>query len=424
MAQGYTGYTIFSPEVTIKDSANLDSFSRLRVSNPFGIFNNQFTYDLSPLIFEQIPGTAGTITHNSVDRLAEISTNGSSGDLVYMQSYEHMPYQPGRSQLVFITFNMFPPGSAIASSSRKFVGLSDLANNGFQFRSDGTSGGTEFLILSTTSNGGQFANQPGWNLDKMDGTGPSGKILDLTRPQILVIDFQALYVGRVRFGFDIDGSIIYAHEFLNANTTALFPYIATANLPIIAGIEDLSSASDIMHFICCSVASEGGLEDSQRFGYNFSLDGSITALPATLTYLTSVRPAQVFPSGGIDNRTKMILESVDFLNTGNRAARYVLGIGASLNTPTYNLYNTNNSAVEYDTAGLSTAIPSIIFDSGYVSSGGGSRSVDVSTDVQSKYPITLDAGGQPRDLGTIFLYAQGIGGTTDLYYTLKWREIR
>lgn len=424
MSQGYTGYTIFSPEISIKDSANLDAFSRLRISNPLGIFNNQFTYDLTPLVFENILGTSGTITYDSSNRLAEISTNSFFGDIVYMQSYEYIPYQPGKSQLVFITFNLFPPGSATTGSSRKFVGLSDLSNNGFQFRSDGTPGNTEFLILSTTSSGSQFVAQSGWNIDKLDGTGPSGKILDLSKPQILVIDFQALYVGRVRFGFDIDGSIIYTHEFLNSNTSLQFPYIATANLPIIAGIEDLNNASDTMHFICCSVVSEGGLEDAQRFGYNFSLDGSITTLPSTLTYLTSIRPTQFFPSGGIENRVKITLESVDFLNTGNKAARYILGIGANLNTPTYNPYNLNKSAVEHDVAGTSTATPSIIFDSGYVSSGGGSKSVSVSSNVHNKYPITLDASGQPRNLGTIFLYAQGIGGTTDLYYTLKWREVR
>lgn len=421
MAQGFTRN---DTAITIKDSPNLDSFSRLRVSNPLTIFSNQFTYDLSPLKFEQIPGAAGSITYNSTDRLAEIDTGGSFGDIVYMQSYEYMPYQPGRSQLVFITFNLFPSGSAISGSSRKFVGLSDLSNNGFQFRSDGTSGNTEFVILSTTGNGSQVAGQGAWNLDKLDGTGPSGKTLDLTRPQILVIDFQALYVGRVRFGFDIDGEIIYAHEFLNSNSSPQLPYIATANLPIIAGIEDLSSASDTMHFICCSVASEGGLEDAQRFGYNFSLDGSKTSLGTGLTYLTSIRPRATFGPSSIDNRVKFVLDSIDILNTGNDAAYYQIGIGATLNTPTYADYNTNYSVMEVDTVGTSTAAPVIVFESGHVSSGGGNRTVSVSAEIVSKYPISLDASGQPRSLGTIFLYAKAITGSADLYYSIRWKEIR
>jgi hypothetical protein len=421
MAQGFTRN---DTAITIKDSANLDSFSRLRVSNPLTIFSNQFTYDLSPLKFEKITGTAGSITYNSTDRLAEIDTGGSVGDIVYMQSYEHIPYQPGRSQLVFITFNMFPPGSATVGSSRKFVGLSDSSSNGLMFRSDGTNGGADFIIHSTTSSGSQVAAQNSWNLDKLNGTGPSGKTLDLQKPQILIIDFQALYVGRVRFGFDIDGEIVYAHEFLNANTSFQFPYIATANLPIIAGMEDILGASDTMHFICCSVASEGGSEDAQRFGYNFSLDGSKTGLGTGLTYLTSLRPRGTFGPSAIGNRVKFVLDSIDILNTGNNAAYYQIGIGATLNTPTYANYNTNYSAIEYDTVGTSTGAPTIVFESGHVSSGGGVRSVSVSAEIVGKYPITLDASGQPRGLGTLFLYAKSLTNTTDLYYSIKWKEIR
>ena len=52
--QGYAGYNIMDSAVTIKDSANLDAFSRLRVSNPLILHNSQFTYDLAPLIMEQI----------------------------------------------------------------------------------------------------------------------------------------------------------------------------------------------------------------------------------------------------------------------------------------------------------------------------------------------------------------------------------
>jgi len=74
MAQGYTGYTIFNPDVTIRDSANLDAFSRLRVSNPLTLFNAQFTYNLQPLLFEQITSGAGaTIAHNTTNRYAAMT---------------------------------------------------------------------------------------------------------------------------------------------------------------------------------------------------------------------------------------------------------------------------------------------------------------------------------------------------------------
>ena len=69
MAQGYSGYSIIDPDVAIRDSANLDAFSRLRVSNPLILHNSQLTYDLAPIIYEQITnGSGATITYDSTNR--------------------------------------------------------------------------------------------------------------------------------------------------------------------------------------------------------------------------------------------------------------------------------------------------------------------------------------------------------------------
>lgn len=425
MAQGYTGYNIIENAITIKDGANLDAFSRLRVSNPLTIFSNQFTYDASPLLFEQIvSGTIGapTITYDSTNRLMVLSiAGGTGGDAAVMQSYEYIPYQPGRSQLVFITFNFFP-GVSVNNNSIKTVGLGEILE-GFFFQYNGATARAEFVIASTTLNGSQVVSQNFWNLDRLNGSGPSGITLDLTETQILVIDFQALYVGRVRFGFDIGGEIIYAHEFLNANSLR-YPYIATANLPIFAGITGvaLSIGYEEMYFICCSVASEGGLEDSQRFGYNFSYNNSLLTVPATLSHVASIRPTTTF--GGITNRVKFVLEEIEILNTGNRPIFWLLGIDAKVNAPNFNAYNLNYSAMEIDVVGVSLNAPAVVFDSGYIASGTGTKSTASSRLIQSKYPITLDAAGLPRDAGTVSLYANGVGGTSTMYYVLKWKEIR
>lgn len=424
MAQGYTKNTIVLPDIVFADSPNLDAFSRLRVSNALTIFSNQFTYDLSPLVFEQFASGGTTIiTFDSTNRLAILTfLLANAGDEVYMQSYEYIPYQPGRSQLVFITFNMFP-GGLISNDTYRYAGLGDK-DNGFYFEWDTSD--FRFTILSNTSTGSQFVYQPSWNLDPLNGSGPSGITIDFRLTQILVIDFQALYVGRVRFGFDIDGQIIYAHEFVNANQPGIpTPYIATVNLPIRVGMGCFGSLiTDAMYFICCSVASEGGAEDAQKFGYNFSLDGSVLGLGAspTLNYITSIRPASTF--NALTTRIKFVLDSIEIINTGNRAAYYQLGIGATIGTPTYTAVNASYSAMEYDTAGTSSANPTLVFDSGHVPSGGGSKNISIAETIQSKYPITLDATGNPRDLGTLFMYGYGIGGATDIYYSIRWKEIR
>ena len=135
MSQGFAGYNIMDTAVSIKDSANLDAFSRLRVSNPLILHNSQFTYDLAPIIMEQITnGSGATVTYDSTNRCALMTFSSTpTGGKAYMQSYEYLPYQPGRSQLAFVTFNML---SAVANVL-KFAGYSDGVN-GIEFQLNGT----------------------------------------------------------------------------------------------------------------------------------------------------------------------------------------------------------------------------------------------------------------------------------------------
>ncbi len=426
MAQGYTGYNIIDSRFSIKDGPNLDSFSRLRVSNPLTVFSNQFTYDKAPYIFEEVTNNLvqTNADYDSTNNLVSLKIAGvtPAGDYIYMQSYEHIPYQPGRSQLVFITFNFFPTASAGIGGAEPMVGLSD-GNDGVELYWDAAANAATFTIKSTTGAGPQIIDQNNWNLDRLDGTGLSGINIDWTKTQILVIDFQALYVGRVRVGFDINGEIIYAHEFLHANYFN-FPYFATANLPIRAGIVSVGTAlATEMYFICCSVASEGGTEDYQRVGYNFVYTNNKTNLPGTSTYICSLSPALTFGPGGTINRTKFLIDSIEFLNVGTKAFKWSLGIGSTLTTPTYTTINAA-SAIQADTTAAAATALGLVIDSGYVASGTGAANRLSIDSISSRYPITLDAAGAKRPNGTLSLFAENIGGLTDFYYVIKWKEIR
>jgi hypothetical protein len=426
MAQGYTGYTIVGRDVSIADGPNLDAFSRLRVSNPLTIFANQFTYDASSLIFEQYSSNISVAyaTHNSTESSTVISFNGASAaDFIYMQSYEYIPYQPGRSQLVFITFNMFY-GSSVNNIANRYVGLGDDFN-GFFLYYDATGGnGIGFLLRSTTSAGNQVVYQSSWNLDKLNGTGPSGLTVDFTRSQILVIDFQALYVGRVRFGFDIGGQIVYAHEFLNTGVFS-YPYIATANLPVRVGMVAVLGNPVDMLFICCGVASEGGTDDALKLGYNFVYGASATIttlIGGGWDYCMQLRPKTTFNS--LTNRSKFILTELEFLNVGNRSIKWQLTVGDQTGGGWADV-NPNYSAMEYAIGGTYVPGNTIVIDEGYAAATGGSKSNNVVTELANRYPITLDASGNQRDLGTLTLSAQLLAaGSSELYFTMKWKEVR
>ena len=42
--------------------------------------------------------------------------------------------------------------------------------------------------------------QSAWNIDKMDGTGPSGYVLDIAKMQMTYIDYSWYGAGTIRFG--------------------------------------------------------------------------------------------------------------------------------------------------------------------------------------------------------------------------------
>jgi len=416
MAQGYSGYSIIDPDVAIRDSANLDAFSRLRVSNPLILHNSQFTYDLAPIIYEQITnGTGASITYDSTNRYGLMTFSSTpTGGKAFMQTYEYLPYQPGRSQLAFVTFNMIEG----VANTLKFAGYSDGVN-GIEFQLNGTT--KQFKLYSGTGSGDLTVTQSSWNIDKLDGTGASGITLDITKVQILVIDIQALYAGRVRIGFDINGQIIYAHEFLHANNITP-PYIQSANLPVRCGMTSTGTVSTTMYFLCSAVISEGGSEDINVYGYTFQQDSGPISVGTGGTHMMSLRPKTTF--SGITNRTRVAYIDVEIYNAGNQPVQWQLCVGQAISgTTTYIDCNTTYSSSEYNVLGTLSGSPAIVIDGGFVASSGGAKGV-TNTAIISRYPITLDAAGLQRSLGTLTLKATSLSGTQIVYASIKFREIR
>lgn len=395
------------------DSSSLDAFGRPRSSAPNPRFDAQFSYDLQPLLFEQITQGGGTVTHDATNRVALMTFAGVTNGLAYMQSYKWTFYHPGNSHQEYVSFNF----RGHHPNAVKFAGYGDLVNNGIHFISDGTR--LAWRILSDTQNGDQIAYQSQWNIDKLDGTGPSGYTLDITKTQITALDMQALYVGRVRVGFDIDGTTIYCHEFRHANRVS-FPYIQSATLPVICGMSCIEEATTTMIFDCCTVRSEGAVTDEEGFG--FSAEGTVTAASGARTHILSVRPNTTF--NGITNRTTFVLESIELLVTGNNPVLWELCVGQAISgTTAFIDANAMYSAFEYNTLGTISGNPAIVAHSGYAAATAASKEA-ISKNFINRYPITLDAAGAVRSLGTLSVLVTGIGGTSATRVTSNWREIR
>jgi len=73
--------------------------------------------------------------------------------------------------------------------------------------------------------------QSDWNIDKMDGTGPSGVTVDLSKMQMFYLDYAWYGAGAIRFGFkDERGEVVYCHRMTHANVKTE-AYMRSGNLP-------------------------------------------------------------------------------------------------------------------------------------------------------------------------------------------------
>lgn len=409
--------TWFGNAVSIKDGANLDAFSRLRTSHPTALFSALTTYDADPLVFETgNTGTGAAPAHSADTRMVSLSCTSGNGT-AFIQSYEYVPYQAGKSQLAFVTGLL---GTGVAGAVVD-VGLFDT-NNGIFLRQNGASG---LQVVRRTSTSGSVVNntvdQTSWNLDTLDGNGPSGLTLDVTKVFILVIDAQFLAMGRVRIGFDIDGQVVYVHEFLNSNVLAV-PYMQTLTLPVQMLVTATSTAdTKTAYFKCASVSSEGGFADD--IGYNFSTpEQTVTAGSGARTHILSLRPATTFNS--IANRIRVRLDSIEIFVTGSNPVLWELCIGSTFSAaPTYAAVNATYSGTQYSSAVGTLSGAGVTIASGYIGSTATAKS-PVSAKISNKYPITLDRAGAVRANGTLSLLVTGIGGTSATRAMFNFTEIR
>jgi hypothetical protein len=237
---------------------NVDAFGRLRTSAPYTLFDSQNRYAIDNQ-FDTITATGGSTTYLPNESSVRMDVTTSSGSEVVRQTYRCMPYQPGKGLLCLATFVMNTPKTGL----RQRVGYFGTQNGVFIQQADSTVSFVLRSYISGSVSDARAVNQADWNGDKLNGTGDSGYTLDLTKAQILWMDFEWLGVGSVRCGFIIDGNYIVCHTFENANDITSV-YMTTAILPIryeITNTAATASASALKQ-ICSSVVSEGGYEQT------------------------------------------------------------------------------------------------------------------------------------------------------------------
>lgn len=264
--------------IQLADSASADAFGRLRVSDPHTVFDSKQLMTNAPLFFDdqEVSGGGTSSSHNPNTASTTIGVSASTAGNRTRQTFQRFNYQPGKSQLVFLTGQFVNQSTSLSGITAR-IGLFDDQNGIFFSLEDGT---MKAVIRSYATGAAVDTkiSQSDWNIDEMNGNGPSKINLDFTKTQIIIIDYEWLGVGRVRVGFVVDGAIYYCHQFVHTNVLDVV-YMSTPNLPIRYSIEnDGTGAATTMQHICGTVISEGNV---QEIGELFYISNGVTEVSCT-----------------------------------------------------------------------------------------------------------------------------------------------
>ena len=286
-------------KMMLTDCADKDAFYRLRVSSPSTLYEGSTIYDSNLVFFDDDVTAGASITGPGTNAAMVLTVNAGSTLNAYAarQSHFYAHYQPGKSFLAYFSFCF---GAAVTGIVQR-VGLYDVdtsnANNpknGVLLQLDGS---VLAWVLYNGNGGIQYAEQAGetsWNVDPLNGTGPSGLTLDPTKNLLGFVDLEWLGVGRVRVGFFINGVPIICHTF--NNTGLSLPYLNNPLLPVryeVRRTVNTATAAATMTAVCCSIMSEGGF-DPIGIVRTFQ-SGQLTLNAGEVKYALAVRLRSGYP---------------------------------------------------------------------------------------------------------------------------------
>jgi len=427
--------------VTINpDTTAIDAFGRQRVSEPFTLGDYKHLYAIDPNFLDSYSGAGSTVSYIPNQAAARLQTGiGSTAFCIHQTKFYHH-YQPGKSQLIFSSFNFYAP----QQNATKRTGYFDDRDGIFLEQvglstSDGVNAGigTYNWVIRTFTSGIATETripQSQWNRDKCDGTGTSGFNADFIKTQLAFIDFQWLGVGRVRCGFAHNGQLITAHEFYHSNNNPKV-YISNPNLPVRCELRNTGvGIGASFDQICSTVASEGGyVESGVDFAYTMETTRLVPTPGGTELPLVAIRLKNSFQ--GYPNRISVRLNNISLYAETNSIVYKIVKLPSdayigltTLGSETIWTSASVNSGVEYCT-NATVYNDGDVFASGYVPSGASQNSLSPvasgALTSAKKNIIVQNINSTNSEIYAIIVrtVSTSVGAGANVAAALQWREI-
>lgn len=403
----------YTDKIKFAYTPNFDSFNRLRVSSPFTLFDSSNRFRDNGL-WATLTESSGSATFNTSQGLMDLTVNSVSGSNVIRETYKLFPYQPGKSLLVMNTF-VFNSGK---TGLRQRVGYFG-SDNGFYLELNDSS--LSFIRRSSVT--GILSETPitqgNWNVDKMDGTGPSGVTLDITKAQILWMDFEWLGTGSVRCGFVVGGEFYTCHVFHHANLITT-TYITTACLPCRYEITNTSAtgSSSTLKQICSTVLSEGGYE---LRGEAHTVSTPINS-PLPLTVAGTFYPIVSIRLKSTRLNGIAIPTGMTCLPQNSGTYQWSLVEGGITSGGTW-VSSGTDSVIEYNITGTGFSGGTQIHSGFFTGSNQGSASSGLSREGLLDHQLSRNSFTSTPYEFTLCIAAEAIGGGKNVWGIMDWEEI-
>jgi hypothetical protein len=398
---------------------NADAFGRNRVSEPFTLGDYKHVYGLDPN-FNDYKVNGGNVTFQLNQACARLTTTSNTTSRVVHQTKFYHHYMPGKSQVILSSFNFF---SANANVTKRTGYFDD--NDGIFFEQTGD--GTLNFVLRSYVTGAPTERrypQSSWSFDKCDGNGASAFNIDITKTQLVWIDFQWLGVGKVRCGFVHDGDYILAHEFNNSNELSTV-YMSNPNLPVRCEMLNTGvTTGGIFDQICSTVISEGGYVES---GIDWAVANTPRALTAGQTLpIMAIRLKTTYKT--YSNRMIVRMGNLGMFSDGENIKWRLLKLPDSSHI-TANVWTSvdDDSGVEYNVDATAFSDGDAL-DNGWVGAStqgsqkaGGSPASNMPSTAKKNYIVQNYASSNSE---IYLVVATNLGAqSTNVGVAMQWREI-
>ena len=402
VSTGSSGYG----NTVINGNTGTDAFGRLRVTQPFTLFDSQNRYLDSGQFASKTAGS-GSVTYDANSSSFTLAVGSADGDSVIRQCRTVQVYQPGKSLLVLNTFAM----GTLQTGCRQRVGYF-TSGDGIYFEADGED---LYMVIRSSVTGSPVDTriaQANWNQDPMDGTGPSGITIDPTKTQIWWTDIEWLGVGSVRVGFVINGIFYICHVFNHANTeTNVYMTTATLNCRYEITNTAATAGAATMRQICSTVISEGGYNPIATVNYVSNGTSAYKVPTGNVKFnLASIRLGNAYPDAAV------VASQIDILTIDVRYGQYQLVLNASNAVSNTNWANVTNSVVQSNEARFQVGDGTVVF-AGLSSSR---DEVEISEEVRRRLQLGRNVDGVSDTLTLCVSYTQNNG---DLLYKFGWEEV-